>query len=527
MNENSNELSISEESTLINSIRGNDVEKANDAWEELHKDIEAQIEKLVKDLHWYYLTKDAEKRARLAAWLGFVETIKKYKSNKPCLYSSISNNMQLQVNMYYDREPSEPHIVDYKNKLAIPSVAWMARMDAENNQYITPGSKNYFSMGKHDYKERGKYSDERLSLQIMEVLRKFTDENHKLSCDELYYYLEAYRITKHGNSSKCGSRNAFLKTVSETLNELGPDGYCMKDKVAYISNLNMKEADPQIVDNAVEFSDISYIHPLDNQALDYLVQTIYFSNELSHSQKNQLVSKLLSTASVYYESPYLNNIDHAFTFDIQNKTEEHSELADNLITIQNAIKHLAQVTFKYIKYNENKNAEIVSELTVSPYHLINYQGYFYLICAKENEEQICHLRVDLMSEVVMESYADGIPVPIDIVPFEGLPLFNPDWDVDKYSAEHINMASETPTDIRVKISSKDSTIYTLLHDWFGNHFEVIKKSDETDFETIHVKTSPSMIISLAMQHPDKIEVLNEKIREDIRERIKNLSKKYS
>ena len=527
MDKNSNELSISEKNALINTIRGNNIEEANEAWEELYKEFEAQIETIIKDSIWHSIAKDYDKHARLAGWLGFVDKIKAYNSDKADLYISIINSIQMQMDKHIDYESAIPHVLNHKAKVVSYALAWMARMDAEDNHHIVfaPKSNNHY-VKKYDYEDLGKYTDERLSIQIAEVLRKFSDEYHQLSCDDLYFYLEVYRAVKYGNSSKPGSRNAFLKSVAETLNELGHDRFSMKDKEAYVNSVEMKKTEPQQVENAPGFEDISYNHLLKYNSLDHLIQIIYFSNVLSESKKNDLVSKLFSTTSVYYENPFWSKTDRRFISDYQNRTDEQSCTADNITIIQNAINLLAQISFKYNRYTANKEIETVSEITVSPYHLIIYQGYYYLICAKENDDKVSHLRVDLMSDIVMESYADGIPVPIDILPFEGLPLFNPDWNPDRYAAEHLYMASDTPIDIHMRVSSKDSTIYTLIHDWFGNYYEVIKNTDETDFETIIVKTSPSVIVSFAIQYPNRIEVLNEEIRKEIRNKANEIYRKY-
>jgi hypothetical protein len=89
-------------------------------------------------------------------------------------------------------------------------------------------------------------------------------------------------------------------------------------------------------------------------------------------------------------------------------------------------------------------------------------------------------------------------------------------------SEHLYMAYDEPRKIEIKIKNTD---YTFLHDWFGNHYEKIASlSDEEDL--VRVKTSPTMIIHWAMQYAGKVEILDEEIREKIREEIENLEEKY-
>ena len=46
------------------------------------------------------------------------------------------------------------------------------------------------------------------------------------------------------------------------------------------------------------------------------------------------------------------------------------------------------------------------------------------------------------------------------------------------------------------------------------------------YDTVKVRTSPSMIVHWAMQYAGAVEILDEKIRERIRDEIAKLKKKY-
>lgn len=92
------------------------------------------------------------------------------------------------------------------------------------------------------------------------------------------------------------------------------------------------------------------------------------------------------------------------------------------------------------------------------------------------------------------------------------------------------MAYDEPREIQIKLRSDN---YTILHDWFGNHYEKIDSAIETDedgckvqYDTVKVKTSPSMIVHWAMQYAGAVEILDEEIRERIRDEIKKMQKKY-
>ncbi len=128
-----------------------------------------------------------------------------------------------------------------------------------------------------------------------------------------------------------------------------------------------------------------------------------------------------------------------------------------------------------------------------------------------------------MSDVEILTDDNGEAVRIDVCPFEGLPIRNAYWDPEKYMAEHLYMAYDEPRKIRIKIKNDD---YTILHDWFGDHYEKTGQPCETGHDIVTVKTSPSMMVHWAMQYAGAVEVMDEEIREKIREEIKKLREKY-
>jgi hypothetical protein len=86
------------------------------------------------------------------------------------------------------------------------------------------------------------------------------------------------------------------------------------------------------------------------------------------------------------------------------------------------------------------------------------------------------------------------------------------------------MAYDEPREIKIKIKNTD---YTILHDWFGNHYEKISSiPGEPEYDIVRVKTSPTMIVPWALQYAGKVEILDEEIREKIRESIEKLGEKY-
>ena len=100
-------------------------------------------------------------------------------------------------------------------------------------------------------------------------------------------------------------------------------------------------------------------------------------------------------------------------------------------------------------------------------------------------------------------------------------------------SEHLYMAYNTdhekPRKISIKIPTGNINRYTVLFDWFGKHFEINRTATakcEEGYEVVDVVTSPTMIVHWALQYADFCEIMDEEVRERIREEIKKLTKEY-
>ena len=92
------------------------------------------------------------------------------------------------------------------------------------------------------------------------------------------------------------------------------------------------------------------------------------------------------------------------------------------------------------------------------------------------------------------------------------------------------MAYDEPQDIRIKIKNTD---YTIIHDWFGDHYEKVDEvtradddGNEIHYDIVKVRTSPSMIVHWAMQYGGRVEIMDEEIREKLKAEISKLGELY-
>ena len=286
---------------------------------------------------------------------------------------------------------------------------------------------------------------------------------------------------------------------------------------------------------------LRYVHDFDNETLDKLIQLVSFSDMFSNEEKSELIGKLVATASVYYKTPFADGdvlrfnptaIHGRFS---QRNGADRKQLSENMKIIQYAINNLAQIKFKFNRYTSDH--ELVPKYermnVLSPYHMVVYHDNYYVIGLNQvwGDKKVLHYRVDLMSDIEIIKDDEGKVIHIEVCDFEGLPISNAYWDPEKYMSEHMNMAFDEPRDIKIRIKEDK---FTLIHDWFGDHYQKIGSITETDsngniinYDIVVVRTSPFMIVHWAMQYGTVVEIMDEEIREEIKKELEKMHGKYN
>ena len=189
-----------------------------------------------------------------------------------------------------------------------------------------------------------------LIIYILEILKKHSDENHRLRqqdiIDLLYdeYGFEAER--------KAVSRNL------EMLNDTGlydiekNGGYCL-------------------------------IHDFDDTEIRLLISSLIFSKNIPSGMSEHLIKKLCSLSSKYFSSGYTN------IKSLKSDTVENRQLFYTLETLNNAVSSKKKVSFNYCSVGPDKklhkrlSGDGTPKLyTVTPIRVVAANGRFYIICNK-------------------------------------------------------------------------------------------------------------------------------------------------
>ena len=532
-NATSNELDI-----LVERIKAND----NVAWQTLtekfqnyiHKKAWEQLDKIEE--YPNYDRKHMEEDLFMAGWQATINAIHNYDSKKGSFLSYAS------VCIKYAMSHEKNELLNFHGITDLPQKCF-DELSHDEMLEINPGTKYQDISISEENCITEKYSVEERTLQILNILRIMTDESHFLRKNELMKLLKIYRISKHKNNTKLEEPNTITNTIKNILKEINRDESAYNFSIKYgqkKETVQSKKIEKTDKGKKQSLTDFFYVHLFSNAQLDSLIGIIATSDLLSYQDKEELIRKLNSTSSCYYHTPFWNGHEITFNpkalygrFSSRSQNSDRTQITENIKIIQKAINSMGKISFTFNRYSSEKNMVPSSQYkhTLSPYHLVVYHDQYYCIGLKDNDHRIWHYRVDLMSDINIVKEGNNSIVPVDLPDYNQFPIFSGYWNPEKYMAEHLYMAYDKPQDIKIKI---DHTDYTLIHDWFGDHYrkveELVSKDDqgnEVQYDIVIIKTSPTMIVHWAMQYGTKVEVMNKEIREAIKKQLKIMEEKYN
>lgn len=401
--------------------------------------------------------------------------------------------------------------------------------------------------------EFAQYVAEKRTVQVLDVLKKISDEEHPITQAAL---LEAMKDTGYSTTENAGT---LSNTIDEILRQINPVEYTEENDRDYrikykgyeqnlldkkellkeekrekrrtggtvqeVTEVSKKEKAPSI-------TGLRYIHDFNYQEMDKLIGIIAFSDGISPNEKVNLIQKIVNTASIHYETPFYDRQNKQLRFNsngvfsrIYVKTQKLQKdafvsLGDNISVIQKAINEGMKIVFHFNDYDADKKlVRRKYEYELSPYYIVVYHDMYYLIGAKDGSKDLSHYRIDLMTDIEVKSIKRQ-----PMSRYEELCSQTGNWDPVKYMSEHLYMGYDKPQKICIKIPNN---MYTVLHDWFGNHYTKSKRPcEQTGYDYVEVMTSPSMIVHWALQYAGTVEIMNDDIRERICKEIEKLKKKY-
>ena len=290
----------------------------------------------------------------------------------------------------------------------------------------------------------------KLSFAILDILRRYTDEDHRLSQKDIIDILKTeYDMT------------ADRKSVKRNITSLMEMGY----EINFSEALRMFPNKDGVLEESYILSDFWLEREFTDSELRLLIDSLLFSKHIPYSQCKELVDKLGGLSNQYFKSRV------RFISTLPETAPKNKELFYTIEVLDEAIAKGKQVAFTYNSYGTDKklHPRRDREYIVNPYQMAATNGRYYLIGNYDKYNNLANYRLDRITNIRL---LDTPRKPKENVPeMKG-------WTLPKHMAEHLYMFSgeSVPVTFRMKKDILDDVI-----DWFGTD---ITFSDETEEEVI-------------------------------------------
>ena len=319
-------------------------------------------------------------------------------------------------------------------------------------------------------------------LYILNVLKKYSDEDHMLSATEIQRKVkQIYNVEIDPRTIR---RNINLLKYKldydiSTRDENGKGYYLNRDPETDFEPGEVRA----IIDN---FSYANYIVP---------------------SVAKNIIKKCKNIQTIY-ENEKIKDY-HIYAND--SKTE-NVEVIKNIEDISESIFKNKKIKFEYWKYAITSKLEkkIVSTPTVSPYAIVYSKQEFYLIGIKEGQTEFYNYRIDRIKNIqILE---------------ENISVKKKKSEIQEFAESSIEM-----------FGGKKEEIEAICHIWlldtiletFGRNVTIEKLSNDEDHFKLLVDTNTLGFKMWAMRNIDLVEVKRPlTLRNEMQDVVKNAMKKY-
>lgn len=335
-----------------------------------------------------------------------------------------------------------------------------------------------------------------LIMNILDILKRYTDEDHRLSQKEIMDILEREYDMK-----------VERKAVKRNLLNLIDYGY----HVEYSESVRInKKGEEEIV-----YTDWYLERDFSDAELRLLIDSLLFSRHIPYSQCKTLIEKLENLSNRYFKS----RVKHIQT--LPDNELPNRQLFYTIEILDQAITKGRQVSFHYNEYHTDKmlhpridHEGNVRTYIVNPYQMAAVNGRYYLICNYDKYDDVSNYRVDRITDIQL------LDTPVK--PMKNMKGLEHGLNLPKHMAEHVYMftGESVPVTFRAK-----KYLLTDLFDWFGKEMQF---TDETEEEvTVRVTVNLDAMRKWALQYALHVKVLKpERLMEMLREDVKQAAEQY-
>ena len=319
-------------------------------------------------------------------------------------------------------------------------------------------------------------------LYILNILKKYSDEEHKLSISTIREKI----VDEYGE-------NIDPRTIRRNINLLQQKfGYDIStyndNKIGYYIN-----RDPE-----------TDFEPGEIRAI---IDNFSYANYIVPQIAKDIIKKCKNLQNVY-ENKKLKN----YRIYANDTKTENVEVIKNIEDISNSICLNKKIEFEYWNYEIKQKLEkvIVSKPIVSPYAIVYNKQEFYLIGIKEGKKEFYNYRLDRMKNIEI----------LD----ENITIKKTQSDIEAFAQSSIEMFGRKKEEIEAIC---DKVLLGAVFDIFGKNITIEKiPNDDKHFKLI-VDSSLEGFKMWAMRNLDLVTVKSpQKLVKEIKEVISEAQKRY-
>lgn len=341
-----------------------------------------------------------------------------------------------------------------------------------------------------------------LILNILDILRRYSDENHRLSQKDIADILQKeYDMT------------ADRKSVRRNLLNLIDGGYNIEYSEISRTVTNKSTGESEQTEILTDF----YLErDFTDGELRLLIDSLLFSMHIPQSQCETLLKKLESLASVHFKS----RVKHIHK--TPSEKADNKQLFYNIEMLDEAISRNRQVSFYYLEYGTDKKLHRRKAkdgkarlYIINPYQMAAKEGKYYLICNYDKYDAVSNYRIDRIADIkILDS---------PIKPFETLgESGGKRLDLAAYMEEHAYMYSSENSRVTLRVSR---AMISDVIDLFGGG---VTFSDEDEKSvSVSVYTNERAAEQFAYNFSPDVTVLEpQSLREKIKQNLKQALENY-
>lgn len=331
-----------------------------------------------------------------------------------------------------------------------------------------------------------------LIVNILEILKRYTDESHRLSQREIETLLK----TEYG-------MKAGRKAVKRNLMDLLEFGYEIEytETTRRVKNAKTGEWEENTI-----LTDFYLVHDFTDGELRLLIDGLLFSKHIPYSQCRQLVEKLEGLSNRYFRA----RVGHIRT--LADTAPENRQLFFTIETLDEAISCTRQVAFHYLAYGTDKklhprrnSAGEVREYIVNPYQMAAVNGRYYLIGNYDKYDDVAHYRLDRIADIRM------LDTPAK--PARKVKGLENGLNLPQHMAEHVYMFTGESASVTFRLKKY---LVSEVIDCFGSEIEFFDKTQ--DEVSARVRVNLQAMRKWAMQYAVHTKILSP---QSLVEQVKN------